>query len=85
MKDLVKAADGSVEGLKQLLKQEWELPEDTRVAVYVSQLYLVANYYGKIVLHTHTPISNTLVLESAGMVWTMTAQSLSSLQWLHTI
>ncbi|KAA6418220.1 MAG: hypothetical protein FRX49_11878 [Trebouxia sp. A1-2] len=34
MKDLVKAADGSVEGLKQLLKQEWELPEDTRVAVY---------------------------------------------------
>ena len=38
MKDLVKAADGSVEGLKQLLKQEWELPEDTRVAVYASQL-----------------------------------------------
>jgi len=41
MKDLVKAADGSVEGLKQLLKQEWELPEDTRVAVYVHQVYSV--------------------------------------------
>ena len=34
LKDLVKAADGSVEGLKQLLKQEWEVPEDTDVAVY---------------------------------------------------
>ena len=34
MKDLVKAAGGSVEGLKQLLKQEWEVPEDTNVAVY---------------------------------------------------
>ena len=34
MKDLVKAADGSVEGLKHLLKQEWELAEETRVAVY---------------------------------------------------
>lgn len=34
MKDLVKAAEGSVEGLKQLLKQEWELPDDARVAVY---------------------------------------------------
>lgn len=34
MKDLVKAAGGSVDGLKQLLKQEWEIPDDTRVAVY---------------------------------------------------
>lgn len=34
MKDLVKAADGNIEGLKHLLKTEWELPEDTRVAVY---------------------------------------------------
>jgi diacylglycerol kinase len=50
MKDLVKAADGSVEGLKQLLKQEWELPEDTRVAVYVIQLYLVAIYCYRVIL-----------------------------------
>lgn len=34
MKDLVKAAGGNIEGLKQLLKSEWELPEETRVAVY---------------------------------------------------
>ena len=34
MKDLVKAADGNIEGLKHLLKTEWELPENTRVAVY---------------------------------------------------
>lgn len=34
MKDLVKAADGNIEGLKHLLKTEWQLPEDTRVAVY---------------------------------------------------
>lgn len=62
MKDLVKAADGSVEGLKQLLKQEWELPEDTRVAVYVIQLYLVAIYcyIGNLL---YVPISNTCVLK----------------------
>lgn len=34
MKDLVKAANGNIDGLKHLLKTEWELPEDTRVAVY---------------------------------------------------
>lgn len=34
MKDLVRAADGSVEGLKALLRREWELPEDTLVNVY---------------------------------------------------
>lgn len=34
MKDLVKAANGNIEGLKFLLKTEWELPEDTRVAVF---------------------------------------------------
>lgn len=34
MKDLVKAADYSVDGLKQLLKREWELPEDSLVNVY---------------------------------------------------
>ena len=34
MKDLVKAANGNIEGLKHLLKTEWELPEDTNVAVY---------------------------------------------------
>ncbi len=50
MKDLVKAADGSVEGLKQLLKQEWELPEETRVAVYVQQLQLVAIQYYRLIL-----------------------------------
>lgn len=34
MKYLVRAADGSVEGLKMLMKREWELPEDTNVNVY---------------------------------------------------
>ena len=34
LKDLVKAADGSVEGLKQLLRREWGLVEDTPVTVH---------------------------------------------------
>lgn len=34
VKDLVKLADDNIEGLKQLLKAEWQLPEETHVAVY---------------------------------------------------
>lgn len=34
LKELVKAADGSVEGLKQLLKHEWGLPEDANTSVF---------------------------------------------------
>lgn len=34
VKDLVRLADGNIEGLKQVLKDEWQLPEDTHVAVY---------------------------------------------------
>lgn len=63
MKDLVKAADGSVEGLKQLLKQEWELPEDTRVAVYVLQLYLVAVHHVGLACVIYVHNSNTCVLK----------------------
>ena len=33
LKDLVKASDGSVEGLKHLLVQECQLPEDANVSV----------------------------------------------------
>ena len=80
LKDLVKAADGNIEGLKQLLKSEWELPEDVRVAVFGIDCDGVEFEFTPTVAHD---LTGTLAGAQAVLLRVLTPQHLQSTHGIH--